>query len=193
MDSKLNQVKFELGLLGRGSDFNPLTSESKDYEEWVTNFKPTTCPTCSNLNGKVFDKENPPPIQPPVHENCNCMIVAMTAIKAGTATIDGFQGADLPIWNGWGLPDNYVTKDEAEANGYDKYKGNLNEVLPNTFIGGDSYINKNSKLPSKTGRVWQEADINYISGFRNGHRVLYSNDGLHFATYDHYETFYEIN
>ena len=28
---------------------------------------------------------------------------------------------------------------------------------------------------------------------RNGHRILYSNDGLIFATYDHYETFYKIN
>ncbi|MBC8529578.1 hypothetical protein H8699_09085 [Christensenellaceae bacterium NSJ-44] len=29
-------------------------------------------------------------------------------------------------------------------------------------------------------------------GYRNGHRILYSSDGLIFATYDHYNTFYEI-
>ena len=33
---------------------------------------------------------------------------------------------------------------------------------------------------------------NYYEGKRNGHRVLWSNDGLMFVTYDHYETFYEI-
>lgn len=42
-------------------------------------------------------------------------------------------------------------------------------------------------------RIWYEADINYTGGFRNGHRIVYSNDGLIFVTYDHYNTFYEIN
>ena len=37
-----------------------------------------------------------------------------------------------------------------------------------------------------------EADINYNKGKRNRQRILYSNDGLIFATYDHYQTFYEI-
>ena len=37
-----------------------------------------------------------------------------------------------------------------------------------------------------------EADINYDKGFRNRQRILYSNDGLIFVTYDHYQTFYEI-
>ncbi len=36
------------------------------------------------------------------------------------------------------------------------------------------------------------ADINYYEGKRNKHRILWSNDGLMFVTYDHYETFYEI-
>ena len=42
------------------------------------------------------------------------------------------------------------------------------------------------------GRIWYEADINYESGYRNDARILYSNDGLIFASYDHYTTFYEI-
>lgn len=32
----------------------------------------------------------------------------------------------------------------------------------------------------------------YYIGRRNGHRVLWSSDGLMFVTYDHYHTFYEI-
>ena len=44
----------------------------------------------------------------------------------------------------------------------------------------------------KAGRVWYEADINYTGGYRNTHRILYSNDGLIFVTYNHYETFYEV-
>jgi hypothetical protein len=60
------------------------------------------------------------------------------------------------------------------------------------MIGGDIYKNKSKKLPDAPGRIWYEADINYNGGFRNRQRVLYSNDGLIFATYDHYHTFYEI-
>jgi len=40
--------------------------------------------------------------------------------------------------------------------------------------------------------VWYEADINYTGGARNRERVVYSNDGLVFVTYDHYHTFYEV-
>ena len=32
----------------------------------------------------------------------------------------------------------------------------------------------------------------FVPAERNGHRLLWSNDGLMFVTYDHYETFLEI-
>ena len=54
------------------------------------------------------------------------------------------------------------------------------------------YQNKNGHLPVAPGRIWYEADINYYSGRRNAHRILWSNDGLIFVTYDHYTTFMEI-
>ena len=73
-----------------------------------------------------------------------------------------------------------------------KNNGNLDEVLPDKMIGGDIYKNKDGKLPNASGRVWYEADINYTEGYRNRERILYSSDGLMFATYDHYQTFYEI-
>lgn len=60
------------------------------------------------------------------------------------------------------------------------------------MIDGNIYKNKDEKLPDDYGRIWYEADINYESGYRNDARILYSNDGLIFATYDHYTTFYEI-
>ena len=40
--------------------------------------------------------------------------------------------------------------------------------------------------------IWYEADINYTGGIRNSSRILYSNDGLVFVTYDHYFTFNQI-
>ena len=54
------------------------------------------------------------------------------------------------------------------------------------------YNNDDRRLPTKFGRVWYEADINYTPGRRNTHRILWSNDGLIFVTYNHYRTFYEI-
>ena len=54
------------------------------------------------------------------------------------------------------------------------------------------YKNYNGHLPVAEGRIWQEADINYTDGKRNDCRILWSNDGLIFVTYDHYLTFIEI-
>ena len=59
------------------------------------------------------------------------------------------------------------------------------------FFGG-IYQNDDKYLPDKYGRIWYEADINYKSGKRNSQRIVWSNDGLIFVTYDHYQTFYEI-
>lgn len=54
------------------------------------------------------------------------------------------------------------------------------------------YRNDDGHLPDIAGRIWYEADINYVSGFRGVERILYSNDGLIFITRDHYNTFIEI-
>ena len=48
------------------------------------------------------------------------------------------------------------------------------------------------KEAESPGRIWFEADINYIVGRRGTERILYSNDGLIFVTRDHYHTFTEI-
>ena len=68
----------------------------------------------------------------------------------------------------------------------------VNVTTDSGVIGGDIYKNKNGKLPSASGRIWYEVDINYTGDMRNGSRVIYSNDGLVFVTYDHYFTFNQI-
>ncbi|WP_192705403.1 ribonuclease domain-containing protein [Paenibacillus sp. OAS669] len=90
------------------------------------------------------------------------------------------------------LPDNFITKNEATKRGWDPQKGNLNKVAPGKSIGGDVFQNRENKLPSKKGRIWYEADINYKSGHRGKDRILFSNDGLIYKTEDHYETFQQI-
>lgn len=112
--------------------------------------------------------------------------------NSGTSTTLGEYGADVYLLKHRELPDYYISKKQAREAGWKDWKGNLKEVLPNMMIGGDPFNNRDGKLPQKPGRVWYEADINYEGGYRNLQRILYSNDGLIFATYDHYQTYYEI-
>lgn len=91
------------------------------------------------------------------------------------------------------LPSNFITKDKARSLGWIASKGNLAEIAPGKSIGGDFFIDRDNKLPYKSGRIWREADIDYVSGFRNNKRLIYSNDGLFFKTVDHYNDYTKMN
>ena len=86
------------------------------------------------------------------------------------------------------LPDNFVTKKEAEKAGWSG--GSLEKVLPGKCIGGDRFGNLEGKLPKASGRRWTECDINTLGKkSRGAERLVFSNDGLIYYTDDHYETF----
>ena len=85
------------------------------------------------------------------------------------------------------LPDNYLTKSEAEEAGWVSYKGNLWDVAYGTSIGGDRYGNYDGQLPK--GERYYEADVNYDGGYRGGERIVYTDDGDIWYTSDHYESF----
>lgn len=90
------------------------------------------------------------------------------------------------------LPDNYITKKEAKALGWDSSAGNLWEVAPGKSIGGDHFGNYEELLPEEDGRDYFECDIDYEGGYRNAKRIIYSDDGLIFYTEDHYQTFEQL-
>lgn len=87
------------------------------------------------------------------------------------------------------LPDFYITKKEARAQGWQPQKGNLCEVLPGKAIGGDEFHNREGKLPTQQGRIYYEADVNYNCGRRGAERIVFSKDGLIFISKDHYKSF----
>ena len=168
-----------------------LYGDSNSYKNWMSFLAPTTCLNCRALHGTVYPIDDPP-YETNIHPRCRCILVPMRTKALGHVTENGFDGADVYIACLGKLPDDYVDKITAINNGWKKSKGNLQEVLPNATIGGDIYYNDDKKLPRSATSVWYEADINYSGGFRNQSRILYSNDGLIFVTYDHYQTFYEV-
>ena len=90
------------------------------------------------------------------------------------------------------LPDNFITKKEAQNLGWDSSWNYVSDVAPGKSIGGDKFGNYEGRLPSKKGRQWYEADCYYTTGKRNAYRILFSNDGLVYYTNDHYETFTQM-
>lgn len=86
------------------------------------------------------------------------------------------------------LPDNYVTKKEAEQAGWQG--GSVEEYLPGRAIGGSHFGNYEGLLPKAKGRTWTECDINTLGkSSRGAERIIFSNDGLIYYTDDHYESF----
>lgn len=90
------------------------------------------------------------------------------------------------------LPQNYITKRDAQDLGWDSKKGNLWDVAPGMSIGGSRFGNYEGALPEKEGRKYFECDIDYEGGYRGGKRLVYSDDGLIFYTEDHYNTFEQL-
>lgn len=170
-----------------------LKGDSSRWANWESALTWTTCLYCVKNHGKIVDilmTKNKKVVF--AHQNCKCIYVPMRTKIVGTATNSGYNGADSILFYLKRLPDYYISKEIAADYGWVGSKGNLDTILPEKMIGGDVYQNKERKLPSVPGRIWYEADINYDGGYRNGQRILYSNDGLIFVSYDHYKTFYEI-
>ncbi len=90
------------------------------------------------------------------------------------------------------LPPKFVTKKQAQKMGW-RPGQNLWAVkkLKGKSIGGDLFTNREGQLPNG-GRTWHEADLTYKGGHRGAKRLVYSNDGLHWVTVDHYQTFTEV-
>ena len=87
------------------------------------------------------------------------------------------------------LPDNYVTKREAQdmgwtGGGVERYTGE------GTAIGGSRFGNYEGLLPEAKGRSYTECDIGTVGGSSRGaKRIVFSNDGLIYYTEDHYQSF----
>jgi len=181
----------DLNEKARDDSFEPTTVPSKNYKTWHTGFGFKNLSDCAENHGRIFDIKDSTVKLPPLHINCRCTLEEMEAIEVGKATKDGTNGADYWLKHFGELPDYYISLEQLEVLGWENGE-RPSKYAPGKTLGGGVYDNNNRKLPHKTERIWREADINYTPGRRNLHRILWSNDGLIFVTYDHYHTFYEI-
>jgi guanyl-specific ribonuclease Sa len=86
------------------------------------------------------------------------------------------------------LPDNYITKKEAQDLGWSG--GSLEPYAPGKCIGGSYFGNYEGLLPKADGRKYTECDIDTLGArSRGAKRIIFSNDGLIYYTADHYESF----
>lgn len=176
---------------GRFDTYNPPTGCSSRWKQWITERDENVCSQCQQMQGKIYSQYEHMEPAPPLHRNCRCIIETMKSIIAGFGTKDGVCGADWWIKHNGILPDYYISWDDIYEQGY-KYGKPPRKYAPGMMIYGGRYEDKEGHLPFAPGRLWFEADINYYEGHRNDHRIIWSNDGLIFVTYDHYHTFYEI-
>lgn len=173
------------------ASFSPQISSSSKYKHWVSVDDFIRCLICATYHGKIWFLSEIPNPEPPIHSSCRCSIQPMQAIKSGTATINGLYGADFYLLSTGSLPDYYISQIDLEQRGWRRGK-KVSKYATDMMLFGGIYNNDDNRLPQAPGRIWYEADINYIRGKRNNHRILWSNDGLIFVTYDHYNSFYEI-
>lgn len=119
-------------------------------------------------------------------------VTALPEVTATPGPMDKAQELADYLFGHGELPENFVTKREAEDLGWKTKYRNVGDIEPGLTIGGDRFWNYEKRLPVVKGRQYYEADCFYQGRERNGYRIIYSNDGHVWFTGDHYETFTEL-
>ncbi len=84
------------------------------------------------------------------------------------------------------LPENYITKKEAKALGWEG--GSVEKYASGKCIGGDYFGNYEGLLPED--EEYRECDIDTLGkSSRGAKRIIFSDDGDIYYTDDHYESF----
>ena len=103
-------------------------------------------------------------------------------------TYTSAEDVSLYLYTYGHLPDNFITKKEARALGWEG--GSLEPYAPGKCIGGSRFGNYERLLPENEGRSYTECDIDTLGASKRGaKRIVFSNDGLIYYTDDHYESF----
>lgn len=152
---------------------------------------------CSFLNGDRHSPETEPIYTFPTEAESSYTSGTQTDAPAPTQTeetidengiYDDKDSVALYIHMYGHLPQNYITKKDAEALGWPG--GCLEAYAPGKCIGGSRFGNYEGLLPEAPGRTYTECDIDTLgANSRGAKRIVFSNDGLIYYTDDHYESF----
>lgn len=118
---------------------------------------------------------------------------APTAEEPPAAAIDedghytSKEDVALYLWTYHRLPDNFMTKAEAQKLGWEG--GSLEKFAPGCAIGGDRFGNYEGLLPK--GKTYIECDIDTVGkSSRGACRIVFASDfSAIYYTGDHYESF----
>ena len=101
----------------------------------------------------------------------------------------GAEDVALYLYTYEKLPDNFITKKEAQKLGWEG--GSLEPYAPGMCIGGDRFGNYEGTLPEDVS--YHECDIDTLGKkSRGAKRIVYSEDWEIYYTDDHYETFEQL-
>lgn len=155
----------------------PVTAPPTETEE-ITTEETTTTVAETTVTTTTTEEPEETANSPPAEEE--------TIDEFGTYTTK--DDVALYIHTYGKLPQNFITKKEAQALGWEG--GSLEPYAPGMCIGGSHFGNYEGLLPEKKGRKYTECDIDTLGASKRGaKRIVFSNDGLIYYTDDHYESF----
>lgn len=143
-------------------------------------------PTLSGAGGGKINSDLPEGDLIAGASNADLPEHAETLPEDGTYTSK--EDVALYIYTYGHLPDNFITKKEAQNLGWPG--GDLEPYAPGMCIGGSRFGNYEGLLPEAEGRTYTECDVDTLGAkSRGAKRIVFSNDGLIYYTGDHYASF----
>ena len=100
------------------------------------------------------------------------------------------------LWLIGELPDCYMTKSVARGQGWKNAGTTVDDIDIDGAIGGDTFGNREGRLPQRPRNRYAEADLDYVRGNRGAARLVYDREltdrGFIWVTVDHYDSFERI-
>ena len=165
---------------------------STECKKWEAEKDSRTCPKCRLLDGKVVSCSFLPllsfSLRPPLHPLCRCSLIKVPLVFAGIAVYGKTAEASWDVSYHGTLPRQCIAKPVEKILESIPWQKNIPSIAIGRSIKGDKFAKLIQKPPTKSARVWHEADLQYNDSEGRPERLLYSNDGLFFATYDRNQT-----
>lgn len=107
-----------------------------------------------------------------------------------------FSQVTAYLWLIGELPECYMTKSVARGKGWKNAGTTVDDIDISGAIGGDTFGNREGRLPQRPRNRYVEADLDYVRGNRGAARLVFDRElterGFIWVTVDHYDSFKRI-